>query len=440
MSDFAIRTDRLTRDFKTVRAVDGLTLEVPSGIVFGFLGPNGAGKTTTIHLLLGLLDPTSGYSEVLGFDSRTMGDRVRERTGALLEFNGLYERLSAEENLDFSGRVYKIPAPERHARTRELLTRFELWDRRKERTGTWSRGMKQKLAVARAIYHRPSLLFLDEPTAGLDPMAAATLRDDLAHLASGEGITVFLTTHNLPEAEKLCSRVGVISRGKLAAVGHPDDLRARSGGQRVEIHGGGFTPDLLDRLRLRGDVASAETVGDRLQVTLAPNCSAAPMVRFLVQTGADIEEVRKGTASLEEAFPHDHGGGEMISDMLTVMRKEGIELLHMRGSARGTFMITVFPILILGVIFPLQFGRAWAESPVSLIAWGMDTVALHHHHHRRFHRRRAGASYSRNPPRQPSPRPGDPFRETLLRHAIWHLHHRAHHLHRVDHGEYRPFR
>ncbi len=302
MNDLAIRTDRLTRDFKTVRAVDGLTLEVPAGIVFGFLGPNGAGKTTTIHLLLGLLEPTAGSAEVLGCDTRAESVNVRERTGALLEFNGLYERLSAEENLDFYGRVYKIPGPERRARTRELLTRFGLWDRRGERTATWSRGMKQKLAVARAIYHRPSLLFLDEPTAGLDPVAAATLREDLAHLASGEGITVFLTTHNLPEAEKLCSLVGVISRGKLAAVGHPDELRARSGGQRVEVHGQGFTPELLTHLRHREDVTSAETESGRLLFTLAPNCQAAPVVRFLVQSGVDIEEIRKGTASLEEAF------------------------------------------------------------------------------------------------------------------------------------------
>lgn len=302
MNGLAIRTDRLTRDFKTIRAVDGLTLEVPEGIVFGFLGPNGAGKTTTIHLLLGLLEPTAGSAEVLGCDTHAGSGRIREKTGALLEFNGLYERLSAEENLDFQGRIYTIPGPERRARTRELLTRFDLWDRRSERIGTWSRGMKQKLAVARAIYHRPALLFLDEPTAGLDPVAAAALREDLARLVSGEGITVFLTTHNLPEAEKLCSRVGVISRGKLAAVGHPDELRARSGGQRVEIHGHGFTPELLDQLRLREDAASAEIDGDRLLLTLAQDCSAAPVVRFLVESGADIEEVRKGTASLEEAF------------------------------------------------------------------------------------------------------------------------------------------
>src|SRR5215472_16195192 len=157
MSDAAIRTTKLTRDFGSVRAIDALTLEVPPGIIFGFLGANGAGKTTTINLLLGLLEPTSGQAQVLGFDTRTQGSSIRERTGALLEFSGLYERLTAEDNLG-------------------------LYDRRTERVGTWSRGMKQKLAITRVLLHRPPLIFLDEPTAGLDPVAAAEMRDDLAGL------------------------------------------------------------------------------------------------------------------------------------------------------------------------------------------------------------------------------------------------------------------
>lgn len=302
MSEFAIHTTELSRDFHTVRAVDRMSLEIPRGIVFGFIGPNGAGKTTTIHLLLGLLKPTGGSATVLGFDTRTHGNRIRELTGALLEHHGLYERLSAENNLDFQGRAWRFSAADRHSRTKELLTRFGLWDRRSERVGSWSRGMKQKLAVARAIFHRPSLLFLDEPTAGLDPVAAVTLREDLSNLASGEGITVFLTTHNLSEAEKLCAQVGVISRGKLITVGRPEDIRSRSGGQRVEIHGLGFTPEILEILRRRDDIVSAEAANDHLTLVLAVNSSAAPAVRFIVESGADIEEVRRGTASLEEAF------------------------------------------------------------------------------------------------------------------------------------------
>src|SRR5947199_522825 len=197
-----IRTEHLSRFFSTVKAVDDLTLEVPAGIVFGFLGPNGAGKTTTIHLLLGLLEPTRGQARVLGFDTRTQADAIRARSGALLEFAGLYERMSAQDNLDLYGRIYRMPSPERQARIKELLTHLDLWDRRRDLVGTWSRGMKQKLAVARALFHHPPLVFLDEPTAGLDPLAATALREDLAGLVAREGVTVFLTTHNLAEAEK----------------------------------------------------------------------------------------------------------------------------------------------------------------------------------------------------------------------------------------------
>lgn len=155
---YAFRTSGLTRGFTTressvaqeVRAVEDLTLEVPAGIVFGFLGPNGAGKTTTIRLLLGLLEPSAGSAEVLGFDTRRDADRIRERTGALLEHSGLYERLSAYDNLDFFARIWRMPAGERRARIREMLEQFGLWARRDDSVSTWSRGMKQKLAVARA--------------------------------------------------------------------------------------------------------------------------------------------------------------------------------------------------------------------------------------------------------------------------------------------------
>ncbi|MFP5354230.1 MAG: ABC transporter ATP-binding protein, partial [Gemmatimonadota bacterium] len=215
MTTPAIRVEGLVRDFPKVRALDHLTFDVPAGIVFGFLGPNGAGKTTVIRVLLGLVDPTGGRSEVFGVDPRTGGDRVREQAGALLEHNGVYERLTALQNLDFYGRAWHMSRSDRASRIRELLSQFGLWDRRDESVGNWSRGMKQKLAVARTVLHRPRLVFLDEPTAGLDPVASASLRDDLARLAGQEGVTIFLTTHNLAEAERLCSLVGVIRRGKL---------------------------------------------------------------------------------------------------------------------------------------------------------------------------------------------------------------------------------
>jgi ABC-2 type transport system ATP-binding protein len=302
MTEAAIQTTDLTRDFGSVRAVDHVTLDVPPGIIFGFLGPNGAGKTTTIHLLLGLLEATTGQARVLGLDPRTQGDQIRTRCGALLEFSGLYERLTAEDNLEFYGRVWRIPPAELQARIKELLTHLDLYDRRTERVGTWSRGMKQKLAVARVLLHRPELIFLDEPTAGLDPVAAASLRDDLETLVQREGTTVFLNSHNLPEAERLCQQVGVIREGKLIALGSPDTLRQQTGRPQAEIVGEGFTPEVVSMLQGRPDVERATIENGRLIVDLSGSVKAAPIVAALVGAGVQIEEVRRGQASLEDVF------------------------------------------------------------------------------------------------------------------------------------------
>ena len=197
MKQIAIRASALTRQFSSVRALNDLTIEVPAGVVFGFLGPNGSGKTTTIRLLLNLIEPTGGRAEVLGFDTRTHGHEIRSRCGSLLEHSGLYERLSAEENLRFYGRVAHMTERDMDRRIEDLLTHMGLWDRRKEPVVKWSRGMKQKLAIARAVLHRPDLVFLDEPTAGLDPVAANDLRKGLAALVSQQGTTIFLTTSDL---------------------------------------------------------------------------------------------------------------------------------------------------------------------------------------------------------------------------------------------------
>ncbi|OGO16896.1 MAG: ABC transporter [Chloroflexi bacterium RBG_16_48_8] len=302
MPDFAIQTEKLTRDFGEVRAVDGLTMEVPRGAVFGFLGPNGAGKTTTIRLLLGLLEPSEGRAEVLGFDVRKEADRIRTSSGALLEHSGLYERLSAEDNLEFYGRIWHLADHALKIRTEELLKHLGLWERRKETVGTWSRGMRQKLAVARTLLHQPELIFTDEPTAGLDPIAASSLREDLASLAQQEGVTIFLTTHNLDEAEKLCDLVCVIREGKIVAIGRPVDLQRNSFAPSVVINGCGFSEKILTALRERPDVVSVENEKDRLVISLRGSGEVAPIINLIVMEGAEVEEVKKGKASLEEVF------------------------------------------------------------------------------------------------------------------------------------------
>jgi ABC-2 type transport system ATP-binding protein len=298
---YAIKTTQFSRNFGNLKAVDRLSLEVPRGIVFGFLGPNGSGKTTTIRLLLGLLDADEGQAEVLGFDIRQQPDEVRTRCGALLEHHGLYERLSAADNLDYYGRIWHMSKPERENRIRELLSPLELYDRRNEPIGRWSRGMKQKLAVARTLMHHPELIFLDEPTSGLDPVASATLRDDLETLAEQEGVTIFLTTHNLAEAEKLCTQVGVINHGKLLAVGSPEELRSRTSAPRLYVTGK-FAPQTIDQLKTNPLVAKMEHHSGRLVLDLTDLTRSHEIIAQLVGVGAQIDEVRKEKADLEDVF------------------------------------------------------------------------------------------------------------------------------------------
>ena len=298
----AICIQNLTRDFESVRALDNLSLEIPPGIIFGFLGPNGAGKTTTIRLLLGLLEPTSGRVQVLGFDSQTQADQIRACTGALLEHSGIYEQMSAEDNLEFYGRAFLMPEAERKARIQELLTEMGLWERRKDRVRTWSRGMKQKLALARTMLHRPKLILLDEPTAGLDVQAAVSVREDLAALASREKVTIFLTTHNMVDAERLCHQVAVIREGKLLTLGSPDELRTGAGKPQVEVIGRGFSDQALTLLQSHPQVVAIQRQNHHLRIDLRTEIDTAALVNILVGAGAQVEEVHRSKASLEEVF------------------------------------------------------------------------------------------------------------------------------------------
>jgi ABC-2 type transport system ATP-binding protein len=302
MNEYAIRTEHLSCHFGAIRAVDDLSLEIPKGIIFGFLGPNGSGKTTTIRLLLGLLEPTRGRACVLGFDTQTQSEQIRNASGALLEHSGLYERLSAHDNLEFYGRIYRMDSARLEARIKELLTHFGLWERRQERVGNWSRGMKQKVAIARALLHQPALIFLDEPTAGLDPIAAASLRDDIAALVQAGDVTVFLNTHNLPEAEKLCAQVGVIRNGKLLSVGSLDQLQREEGPPRILITGSGFTHGILEQLRTMPTVEAVMQQNSHLEVTLSNPSDNSRVLEFLIQAGVQVEEVHKNKASLEDVF------------------------------------------------------------------------------------------------------------------------------------------
>lgn len=318
--EFAIVTRRLSRAFGSVQAVNDLSLEIPSGQIFGFLGTNGAGKTTTIRLLLGLLEPTSGEARVLGFDPATQGRRIRERSGALLEFNGLYESLSAADNLEFYGRIYGIPKAEMKPRIMESLELFGLADRARDKVSTFSRGMKQKLAIARAILHHPKLVFLDEPTDGLDPAAAAAVRQDLLDLVERERVTVFLTTHNLTEAEQICTHVAIIRQGELVATGTPASLRAALATPRARITGSGFTPEMIARLRSDPAYQVIEASATTLLVELRQAEDTSDLVSSLVAGGARVGEVERVLPSFETAF-------------LQLVRDQQMEARHVRRGA-----------------------------------------------------------------------------------------------------------
>ncbi|MCL7990097.1 MAG: ABC transporter ATP-binding protein, partial [marine benthic group bacterium] len=235
-------------------------------------------------------------------DVRRESQAIREQVGVLLDSDGLYERLTARQNLDFFARVARLSKGERDARIRALLEEIDLWDRRDDPVADFSRGMKQKLALARAFLHRPSLLFLDEPTAGLDTPAAVGLRSELVSLAREEGVTVFLTTHNLLEAERVCDRVAVIRQGKLLAEGPPEAIRG-GGKRKLEVTATGIRPALVARLMNTPEVIGADVDSEgRLILALADGAETAPLIRLMVETGVEVSEARIAEASLEETF------------------------------------------------------------------------------------------------------------------------------------------
>ena len=301
-----IRTQGLTKVFKIGKklkedftAVDGLDLYVPKGQVFGFLGPNGAGKTTTVRMLTSLIHPTAGQAQV---NSLTLGlddTLIRRSVGILTESPGLYERLSAEKNLRIYADLYQVPDPQ--AAVTKYLSMLGLWERRADPAGAFSKGMRQKLAVARALLHEPPLLFLDEPTTGLDPESAKLVREFIEELKS-EGRTIFLTTHNLDEADRLCDVIGVFNQ-KLLALGAPSELRQQLFGRKSVFHLAALDPSWLPLVSAVAGVIEVEAHDNKILVRLEdPEGQNPAIARALVQAGADIQFIGELRQPLEAVY------------------------------------------------------------------------------------------------------------------------------------------
>lgn len=298
--DDAIRCDGLTRDFGDLRALDDVDLTVPRGTVFGFLGPNGAGKTTMIRVLLGLVAPTAGRVRVLGHEVPAEGAAVRRRTGTVLDHHGLYDGLSVRATLEFAACAYGYDRPAARARVEEVVGGLGLADRLDERPALLSRGMRQRLAVGRALLGQPELLVLDEPTNGLDAAAAATLRQEILGLVT-RGTTVFLTTHLLAEAERMCDKVAVVKAGRLVGTGAPSDLRRDAAVERVRVEGAG----VLDAARGALGPGSWTAAGQDAIVAVVDGLGGVPgVVAALVRGGAALYRVEPEDQTLEAAFLH----------------------------------------------------------------------------------------------------------------------------------------
>jgi len=294
-----IHTDKITKQFGKVLAVDSLSLDVREGEVFGFLGPNGAGKTTTVRMLTSLIGITRGSAAVAGFEVGRQDTDIRRTVGVLTETPGLYDNLSAEINLRIFAELQEVKDVK--GQVEKYLKMLGLWERRLDAAGTFSKGMKQKLAIARALLHEPRILFLDEPTAALDPEASHLVREFIAELKK-EGRTIFLCTHNLDEADRLCDRVGVF-KTRLLVLDTPANLRKSTFGRKVVVHLRTVNESLAGGLRQLPYVREVKIVESKLVITLDdPERQNPEMIRTLVNAGAEVVFIGELRHSLEDVY------------------------------------------------------------------------------------------------------------------------------------------
>jgi len=312
----AIEAENLTRDFGGFRAVDHISFKVSPGEFFGFLGPNGAGKTTTIRMLTGLSMPSEGRAKIMGHDVIHDKFLARECIGVVPDVSNIYDELSAWDNLMFAGKLYGVSRHDRIRRADELLHLFGLGGVKDKKVKGFSKGMKRKVTVAMALIHSPKVLFLDEPTAGLDVQGARTLKDILVWLGE-EGTTIFLTTHTLDEANTLCDRVGIIVKGKLAAVEAPERLkRIVRMSRSVEVSLDSMTPRVIDSLASLSGVSSYRKSGDKIRLyTSEPSELSEAILDYARGNGRRIVSITTPGPTLEDTFlAIVNGNSEAVGD------------------------------------------------------------------------------------------------------------------------------
>jgi ABC-2 type transport system ATP-binding protein len=298
-----IDTENLTRKFGNLTAVENVTLHVDEGEVFGFLGPNGAGKTTTVRMLCCLIGKTSGQASIGDFSVEKEDDclKIRKIVGFLPENVGLYDSLSAYRNLDFYGKLYEVSDGKRSENIERLLRLLGIWERREDAVGTFSKGTKQKIAIARALIHEPQVLFLDEPTANLDPEAAKTVRDFILDLKK-EKTTIFLNTHNLDEAERLCDRIGIL-KTKLIAVDSPKNLERSLYNRKTIVHMDSVSTGVLAAIKKLGVVKNIKPSDNKLILDIDdPEKTNPEVVRAIVEAGGNIQYVTELRSTLEDVY------------------------------------------------------------------------------------------------------------------------------------------
>ncbi len=325
----AIVVEGLVREFDGIRAVDDVSFTVERGEIFGFLGPNGAGKTTTISMMCTLLRPTAGSTTIWGYDSFTRPDEVRNSIGIVFQDPSVDEVLTGYENMWFHGRLYKVDGSTMERRIIELLEMVELADRKDDQVKTYSGGMKRRLEIARGLLHHPKVLFLDEPTLGLDPQTRRHIWDYIRDLNQTEGITIFLTTHYMDEADALCTRIAIIDRGRIVAMDTPDKLKETIGGDVVHLKMPECTEGCMDTLRKVAGVHSVEPQKEGLILSVDTGAVTIPLIFDAVRSqGLSVDSVTLKTPTLEDVFIKNTGRS------LRDERVEGIDQLRSHGRHR----------------------------------------------------------------------------------------------------------